>query len=158
MLGVTFSKSLNFSHRELVRQRFDQVCESARDEVFEIGFLSQLSKNLQKIYEQHPFEVLSFVKEKLVSNQTDVEIVSELLWWVSRQESLWVRSLVVEILAAGLLHSSALVRDTAANGIADVDEEVAIKHIQQAIIREQVPELRADMQGLVRTLGNDAHK
>ena len=145
-------------YRELVRQRISQVFESASDEVFEIGFLSQFSKNLQKIYEQHPFEVLSFAKEKLVSNQTDVEMVSELLWWVSRQESPWVKSLVVEILATGLSHSSALVRDTAANGIADVDEEVAIKHIQQAIIREKVPELRADMQDLVRTLGNNAHK
>ncbi len=142
----------------IVEKRIDQLYEVARNEVFKVGYNSQFSSDLQRLFEQFPFDVMRILKKILASNKKDTEILAEILRWVSRQESLSVRNLVIDILSTGLYHQSSLVRDAAANGIADIDEKIAVGHIELAIDREKVPELRTDMRDLLRSLSDNLSK
>ena len=135
-----------------VEEQLDRLCQAALDEQFEVGIESRFSGDLQRLCVYHPIAVLRSLRARLLHGGTSPEVLSEILQWASRQEAGAIRSIVVELLSTGLHHASSLVRDAAATALACLDERAAVSHLRQALERETVPELREDLEDLVRSL------
>ncbi len=135
-----------------VEEQLDRLCLAALDEQFEVGVESRFSKELQRLCAYHPIGVLRSLRARLLHGGASPEVLSEILQWASRQEAGAIRPIVVELLSTGLHHKSSLVRDAAASALACLDERAAVSHLRQAIERETAPELRGDLEDLVRSL------
>ena len=135
-----------------VEEQLDRLCLAALDEQFEVGVESRFSGELQRLCAYHPIAVLRSLRARLLDGGTSPEVLSEILQWASRQEAGAIRPIVVELLSTGLHHKSSLVRDAAASALACLDERAAVSHLRQAIEREAAPELREDLEDLVRSL------
>lgn len=135
-----------------VEEHLDYLCMIAYDEPFEAGIESQFSKDLQRLCMYNPNAVLQSLRTRLMDNSTNPSVSAEILQWASRQEATAIRTLVVDLLSAGLRHPSSLVRDVAASGLAYLDEDAAIIYLRQALEREDIPELREDLEDLIRSL------
>ena len=135
-----------------VEEQLDRLCLAAHDEEFEVGIESRFSRELQRLCAYRPTTVLQSLKVRLIHGSTNPEVLSEILQWASHQEADVIRSLVIELLSAGLDHTSSLVRDAAATALAYLDERAAISHLRKALERETVPELREDLEDLIRSL------
>ena len=127
----------------------DRLFYSAKEEKFEIGMDSQFANSLQELSECGVGKLVKCLENKLMQHSTEPKIAVEVMEWASRQEGY---NDVVRLLAWGLNHESAVVRDNAALSLAYFDEKIASKEIGEAIEREQIPELREDMEDLVRSL------
>lgn len=137
---------------QVVEEQLDQLFSSAHEEQFEVGTDSRFARSLQQLSERDPVTVLQCLRERLVGSEANSEVLGEVLRWASRLEAVAIRTLVVELISTGLHHPSSLVRDAAALSFACLDEGRAIAHLQQALGREQVPELREDLEDLIRSL------
>ena len=135
-----------------VEEQLDRLCLAALDEQFEVGVESRFSGELQRLCAYHPIGVLRSLRARLLDGGTSPEVLSEILQWASRQEAGAIRPIIVELLSMGLHHKSSLVRDAAASALAYLDERAAVSHLRQAIERETAPELREDLEDLVRSL------
>lgn len=135
-----------------IEEHLDYLCSIAYDEPFEAGIESQFSRDLQRLCIYNPNAVLQSLRTRLMDNSMDSSVSAEILQWASRQEAATIRTPVVDLLSAGLHHTSSLVRDAAASGLAYLDEGAAITYLRQALEREDTPELREDLEDLIRSL------
>ena len=150
---VSINKSVpDFPIPRQVEEQLDRLCSAALDEQFEVGVESRFSRELQRLCAYHPIAILQSLRVRLIHGSTNPEVLSEILQWASRQEASAMRSLVIGLLSAGLDHPSSLVRDAAATALAYLDERAAVSHLRQALERETVPELREDLEDLIRSL------
>ena len=137
---------------QVVEEQLEQLISSAHEEQFEVGTDSRFARALQQLCERDPVTVLQSLRERLMGGEAGSDVLGEVLRWASRLEGSTIRTLVVELISTGLYHPSSLVRDAAALSFACFDEARAIVHLQQALEREQVPELRKDLEDLIRSL------
>lgn len=135
-----------------MEEHLDYLCSIAYDEPFEAGIESQFARDLQRLCMYNPSAVLQSLRTRLMDNSMNSSVSAEILQWASRQEAAAIRTLVVDLLSVGLHHTSSLVRDAAASGLAYLDEDAAITHLRQALEREDIPELREDLEDLIRSL------
>ena len=124
---------------------------AAQEERFETGMESTFSKRLQSIYAYNKGDLLRILKSHIYDGE-DPEVLSEMLAWISRQESARFGHEIANVLVLGLHHGSPLVRDAAALGLAFFMGSRAIRYLRSAISREAVPELSADLEELVSSL------
>ena len=139
---------------QVVEEQLGRLLSIAHEEQFEVGIESQLSRSLQQLCAYDPASALRSLRVKLMDNDARSEVLAEILRWASRQEAVAIRDLVVDLLSTGLHHTASLVRDAAALGLAYLDEEAAIVPLRYALEREKVPELREDLEDLIRSLEN----
>ena len=151
---LTFvNESQFFPIEDPMDERLDHIFWEAQWEQFETGMDSKLSENLQQLYRIDPYTVLQSLIDRTTGDEARPEVLAEMLTWISRQEAFaGLRLSIVDLLSRGVLNSSALVRDAAALGLAYFDGNIAKDYIKQAIKNEHVPELRRDLQDLVRSL------
>ena len=110
----------------IVSEQLGRLIAAANDELFEPGMDSRFSEGLQRLYLYDPLAVLGLLKTRLLDTDTSSEVLAEMLCWASRQEAASVRGHVTALLTAGLFHSSSLVRDMAALGLASLLEDAAV--------------------------------
>ena len=134
-----------------IGERLERLIAVADVDQFEVGIESQFAKGLQELFLIDPTASLEAVKERLLGSSRGAEVAAEMLRWASRQDDSSIRGLVLDTLIAGLSHSSSLVRDAAALGLAAIDETVATFHLERALESETVPELRDDLEDLLRS-------
>lgn len=130
----------------------DSLFLAAGEEQFEAGMESQFTRGLQQLSEYNPNLVLKSLKARLESDKGNSGAIAKTLEWVSHQENPSLFNDIVGVLLIGLKHASPLVRDTAALGLAYFDEGKAIGYLKQAIEKEDVPELREDLEDLLQSL------
>ena len=140
------------SRNQEIRQRLEQLISVADVEEFEVGMESHFSQGLQELFVTYAIETFAAVRERTRSSVRGAEVTAEMLRWVSRQDEPTIRVFALETLITGLTHSSSLVRDTAALGLATLDEAQASYHLEMALERETVPELREDLKDLLQSL------
>ena len=139
---------------QVVEEQLERLFSAAHEEQFEVGIESRFAGGLQRLCVYDPTAALQSLKAKLIDSDASSEVLAEILRWASRQEASAIRNLVVDLLSTGLHNASSLVRDAAALSLAYLDEDVAIVQLQRALEREKVPELREDLQNLIRSLEN----
>ena len=137
-----------------VEEHLGRLCSVAHEEQFEVGIESRFSGGLQRLCAYDPVAALQSLKVRLIDNDASSVVLAEILWWASRQEAGAIRNLVVDLLSTGLQHASPLVRDAAALSLACLEESAAIVHLRRALEKENVPELRKDLEDLIRSLEN----
>jgi len=129
-----------------------QLCTNAVNEQFEAGMESQFSISLQQLCNYKPPDMIALLKVKLMDENTNPEVLAEIVRWASRQESIGVRDDVFDFLISSLDHSSSLVRDAGALGLASFDEIAVYEPLKKAARKEKIPELKKDLQNLVCSL------
>ena len=135
-----------------VEEYLDRLCSIVYDEQFEVGIESDFSRELQRTCAYNPTAVLQFLRTRLANNDTSPAVPTEILQWASRREAIAIRTLVVDLLSVGFRHTSPLVQDAAAFGLAYLEESAAIPRLRQAVEREGTPELREDLEDLIHSL------
>ena len=139
---------------EVMMKQLDQLIAAAHDENFEVGIESRFSRGLQRLCRFDSPVVLGYLRTKLIDNNTSSEVLAEILRWASHQDESTIRAFVVDLLSTGLHHASSLVRDAAALSLAHLDESTALARLRPALEIETVPELREDLEELIRSLEN----
>ena len=137
--------------RAQFQKQFERLIEIACDEQFELGVESRFSIGLQRLYDHDPVSTLESLKYTL-NDELSEEVFAKTLDWLSHQSREESHQEIVELLAAGLDSGSSLVRDVAASSLAYFDEDGALVHLEQAILKEEVRELHADMKELIESL------
>ena len=150
----TFNTSsiVDFVPNLSIIQHLDRSFFAANDEQFEPGMDSYFSANLQGLCAFDPYTVMDHIKTKLAADHQEVTVMAEAVRWVARQEAISIREAVVDILCSALVHRSPLVRDSGALGLAYLLEVQALVPLQSAMEREKEPELRQDLEDLIRSL------
>lgn len=135
-----------------ITQHLDRSFFAAKDEQFESGMDSYFSASLQGLCAFDPYTVMDYIKTKITSDYQETTVIAEAVRWVTRQEAMSIREIVVDILCSALVHQSALVRDSGALGLACLLETQALVLLRRAAEREKEPELQKDLEDLVQSL------
>lgn len=145
------SSSTKNATKSLV-EKFSRLFAAARDEVFEDGMESSYSRNLAILVEEYDDQAIKFAATYLGSEDYDEEVAAETLRQLghSRHEPAYRSRL--NLLVQGLSSESAMVRDGAILGLASMDDPVVIPDVEEAVKREQDPELREDMNDVLEQL------
>ena len=133
------------------------VLESARDEVFEDGTHSSLSRGLLALIRDNGAVAVEVLANLIVGRRVDDEAASETLRFMGRVRHLPTHSLRLWLLERCLNHPSAPVRDGALLGIASLRDPRAAPHLRAAMVREPIPGLREDMEQTLEFLENPDH-
>lgn len=137
---------------QAIDQHFQRLFEAAREETFEDGVESQLSKGIGLLIRRHGESAIESLTYFIIGEKTNTEIAAEILRWLGRIKHPSTRASRLWLLKRSLFCSSATVRDGALLGLASLDDPATIPHLKQAIEREKIVELREDMQQVLTQL------
>ncbi len=128
------------------------IFEAARDEHFEDGMESSISRTLVPLVEQYHTELAEFLFYCLVPGRVSPQVTAESLRWLGDMDHApsqnWRRRLLERCLEA----PSVAVRDAAGIGLASMDDPQAIPSVKGAITREPCAELRECLQQVLAQL------
>jgi hypothetical protein len=137
---------------ELLNTQANSIFASAKEEIFEDGVESKFSRSLSDFIISLGHAAMESIIPIILSEYTNTEVASEALRVIGRlhhkityRDRLW-------LLERGLYSTSARVRDGAIIGLAFLNDPLAIAPLQSAIGREQIPELRHDMEQVLAQL------
>ncbi len=137
---------------ELLVKQAGSIFTSAKEEIFEDGMESDFSVSLTEFIVSYGRSAMETIIPIILSEHTNTEVVSETLRVIGRinhettyRDRLW-------LLERGLYSSSARVRDGAILGLAFLNDPLAIAPLKSAIEREQISELRHDMEQVLTQL------
>jgi hypothetical protein len=133
-------------------QKFKLVMQRGKEEQFEDGMESRLSKDLEILVKGFGPD-----SKDILSRLLEDESISSLVWaeamrWIGRAEEFMSRSSRLSLLKQALSSDSFVVRDGAALGLASMDDPDAIPFLERAVASETVNELRADMRQVLEQL------
>lgn len=147
------SSTAQFTDLRGIEQRVCTIFADAEEQVFEDGIESDFSRELLALISLYGRVAIDPIVRLIISESANKEIAAEALRAIGRirqssthRDRLW-------LLEHGLYSSSARVRDGATLGLAYLDDPVAVIPLKLAIEREQIPELREDMQQVLDQLG-----
>jgi hypothetical protein len=124
----------------------------ARNEVFEDGMESQFSKDLVSLIWRHGQLAILEAARLIASEKVDPGVASEALKWIGRIKDKRTHSIRLWLLKRGLTSSSHQVRDGAGLGLSFLSDPAAISALEEAVEREQVSELRSDLNQVIEQL------
>ena len=125
----------------------------AKEEVFEDGIESAFSRDLEAYIMTHGSggvnELARLCKETIGS-----DAVAEALRYLGQMDDRNTRSSRFRLLTRCLWHSSPVVRDAAAVGLALLEDKAAIPYLRQVAEQEDYAELREDLYRVIQLLGS----
>lgn len=147
--------SSGLMQRELtsyVEDMIDHLFDSARELYFEDGMETDFSQDLISLVKKYENLAMGEISYLINYDRVDEEVASEALRWLARIDDASTYGWRLWLLEKSLLSKSPVVRDSAALGLLSMCDAHAIHHIQNAIERETITELRHDLQGALREL------
>jgi len=136
----------------LLDKQANSIFAGAKEEIFEDGMESNFSRNLSEFIVSFGHSAMETIISIILSEQTNNEVASETYRILGRlthkttyRDRLW-------LLERGLYSASARVRDGAILGLAFLNDPIAIAPLKSAIEREQISELRHDMEQVLTQL------
>jgi hypothetical protein len=143
---------------EDINSVFESLFRAAREESFEDGMDSHFSTRLMEIVqfnEANTEALIQVIVEKL-NEEFSPDVISEALGTLGRINYPPTHTRRLWILAHSLNAKSAHVRDSAALGLASMDDPSALPYLQQAIDAEPIADLKQDMMQVLEQLQNTA--
>lgn len=138
--------------QEELERHVKGVLEAARDERFEDGMESSISRTLVPLVERYQTELAESLFYWLVPGRASPRVTAESLRWLGDMDHApshnWRRRLLERCLEA----PSVAVRDAAGVGLASMDDPQAIPAVKDAIAREPSAELRQCLQQVLAQL------
>lgn len=107
-------------------RKFRAVFDRATDERFEDGTESQFAKDLESLVRTVGSDSTDIPGNLLEDGSTSPEVLAEAMRWIGRTEGMLSRKSKFSLLGIGLSSKSTLVRDSAALGLATIDDPAAI--------------------------------
>lgn len=137
-----------------IERELECLFVAAIEEQFEGGVESEFVRNLSDLLASSPLKLLRLLRIRLDETRLPAEVLAEVMQWLGEQEQEPIRERVVSLLMFGLDHTSSLVRDAGALALGQLEGSNALVHLERAITKETVPELREDMRDLADSLQN----
>jgi|GEM_PF-5995735 len=135
-----------------IEDKIRVLFEAAKEEIFEDGMESNLTRGLSTLVEQDGAEaIIVLIRLIEIENRND-EIAAETLRWAGRLDHPSSYEPRLSLLEGSLGDDSARVRDAASLALASMDDEHALPALRAAIAREKYAELREDMQQILAQL------
>ncbi|RMF82800.1 MAG: HEAT repeat domain-containing protein [Chloroflexi bacterium] len=131
---------------------YQNLFSIARDEYFEDGIESDFSTELAKLFQRDGHQAVDIIANLLNDKHVNPEVVGETLRCIGEIENADTHLQRRLLLENSLRHSSPIVRDRAGLGLASMDDPAAIPALEQAIAREQIVQLREDLQQVLDQL------
>jgi hypothetical protein len=125
---------------------------SAKDEIFEDGMESEFSKGLTALIRKYGNDALAELAYFIVYEKASPEVTGEALRWLGLMDHPLSYHWRLWLLERSLSSRSARIRDGAVLGLAFLDDPDAVPYLRQAVDREPVKELRADMEQVLAQL------
>ena len=150
--STTEREKLPRSAPEELKSEIAKVFRRAQDEHFEDGMESTFSRRLECLIENFGDLAVTIIAQLILREVVSSEVASEALRWIGLVDHPATRIYRLWLLREALKCSSSRVRDGAILGISFMDDPSAIESLVEAIEREKGPELRQDMQQVLRQL------
>jgi hypothetical protein len=135
----------------LIRESF----KDAVGQYFEDGVENDFSREIIYFIKTYGKKAIEIMSDLIRNEKVDAEVASESLRWIAVVEHPTSYEDRRQLLEQSLLHSSILVRDAAALGLASLDDPHGIPALTRAIEREKSGALRKDMEVILAQL--EAH-
>lgn len=136
----------------MIEKEIHDLFIAAREEVFEDGLESNFTKSLARLIAKYHKRAIDVLTSMLLADDVNTEVASEALRLVGRIVSPSTHLSRLWLLERCLLHPSARIRDGAILGLAYLDDPRSIPFLQEALEREQIPELRDDIHHVISEL------
>lgn len=143
-----------------LRTEVQHLIQVGYNEAFADGMESEFSRQFVALIQTHGAEALPLIDAYLIQGyQGDTynsEIASEALLWLGLMDhpaTYLDRRLIIE---RSLTSRSSRLRDSASNALSFLDDPASIPALQYAIAKENMRELRADMQQVLEQLKRTA--
>lgn len=133
-------------------ESFRALLMAGKDQIFEDGIESEFSKDLIRLIKKYGNDALAELAYFIVYEKASAEVTAEALRWLGLMDHLPSYHWRLWLLERSICSRSARIRDGAALGLAFLDDPDAIPYLRQAVDREPVKELRADMQQVLTQL------
>jgi len=120
--------------------------EAAKEEVFEDGIERDFEAELADLITRYGDDALAILSNLIIGEQVCGEVACEALQVLGRIFHPPTYEMRLWLLERSLFGSSAWIRDGAVLGLAWLDDPHATRYLRRAIEREQIEELREDME------------
>ena len=124
------------------------------DEEIEDGMTASLGEKISNLIRFHGSEAVKRLKGLISSNELSPSLASHTLRWLGRIKDSASFDSRLELLCESLRSKSPAIRDGASLGLAALGSTKAIPFLLEAIEREKLPGLRADLEQVRRKLQN----
>jgi hypothetical protein len=123
------------------------------DEI-EDGMTAALGEKILNLIQLHGATAIERLKDLIISGELSPLVASHTLRWLGRIKDSASFDSRLKVLCENLRSKSPVIRDGASLGLAALGATKAISFLQEAINREKLPGLRADMEQVLRELQN----
>ncbi len=161
-LEIPSPEDVTGANTALIRSKIDEsrdiyqivkcLCEAAKEETFESGVESNFSRELFSLISEYSNIAIDVLSNLIITNDIEEEIASEVLLSLGRVDHLATYSFRLWLLEKSLTLSSFMVRDSAALGLAYLDDPHSIPYLKAAIEREEYEEIRKVMKKVLAQL------
>lgn len=138
--------------RSRLEGEIDDALRAAESEVFEDGFDSNLSLELQRLLLKHGDMTVEIVADRVLGDRVTAEVAAEVLRCFGEVEHGATCDARERLLERGLTCSSHVARDGAVLGLADLSDGRSVPALEAAAAIEKHERLRGNMVRLVRRL------
>lgn len=140
------------AYPELLHQQLDRLFLAGREETFEDGMESSFSRMLLLFVREYGDVSIKALADLIIGEKVNPEVAAEALRWLGHLEHQPTYCSRLWLLEASLVCSSARIRDGAVLGIASMDDPSARVYLERAARREEISELRTDMEQVLKQL------
>jgi hypothetical protein len=137
---------------ETIRGNLDWLIAQSAHEVFFDGMESRLSYGLKQLMGVSGNATIRVIRSLMESGELNAEQVGEILRVLGDFDDPATHRSRLSVLLDSLRSPDSRVRDAASIGIASVDDPLALRDVEAAVEREQIPQLREDLQLVVDQL------
>ena len=146
------STAIKLVPRKDVGGLIENLFSVGRNEVFEDGMESSFTKELVSLVEKYGEIAILEIARIITSERAEAYVAAEALKWIGRIKDKGTHSFRRWLLVRGLTSSSPLVREGAGLGLSFINDSAAITSLKQAVEREQIVELRDDLNQVLQQL------
>jgi HEAT repeats len=129
-----------------IKQQFEKLFAAGKGEFFHDGMESEFSRALLSLVDRYRDVAVEILADLIMGENVNPAVASEALRWIGQIDDLSSHLSRRRLLEQALTSPSAWIRDGAVLGLASMDDPESIHAIKQAFDREQVKELRHEME------------
>lgn len=148
------STAITLEPRRDLAGKIENLFSFGRNEIFEDGTESYFSRELVALVRKHGEIALLDIARLITSEKADACVAAEAIKWLGRTHHPETHLFRRWLLLRALTSSSVVVREGAVLGLAFMNDPATISPLQQALEREQTPELRDDLSQVLRQIHN----
>jgi len=146
------STAITLAPRRDVGGVIENLFSVGRNELFEDGTESYFSKELVSLVKRHGELAILEIARIIITENADGAVAAEALKWMGRITQAGTHSFRRWLLLRGLTSSNPLVREGAGLGLSFMNDPASMPPLKQAIEREQIAELRDDLDQVLKQL------